>query len=81
MKSCPLSYSRHAEDSGVEIQGFNRIFNPQHSLLHHEILQHRNPITKLYINTHIHTKWSAALGSNHKNYISKRRNNNSSGSK
>ena len=55
MKLSPLSYSRHAEDSGVEIQGFNRIFNSQHSLLHHEILQHRNPITKLYIYT-LHTQ-------------------------
>lgn len=32
-------YSRHAQDSGVEVQRFNRIFNPQHRLLHHEILQ------------------------------------------
>lgn len=41
-------YSRHAEDPGVEIQGFNWIFNPQHSLLHHEILRHRNTISELY---------------------------------
>lgn len=32
------SYARHAEDPGVEIQGFNRILDSQHRLLHHEIL-------------------------------------------
>lgn len=31
---------RHAEDPGVEIQGFNGVFDPQHGLLHHKILKH-----------------------------------------
>lgn len=30
--------SRHAEDSGVEVERFGRIFDSQHCLLHHEIL-------------------------------------------
>lgn len=35
----PHAYSRHAKNSGVEIQWFDWIFNPQHRLLHHEILR------------------------------------------
>lgn len=49
-----VKHPRHAEDSGVEIQGFDRIFHPQHGLLHHEILQ-RDTIwaesCELYCNT------------------------------
>lgn len=42
---------RHAEDPGVEIQGFDRIFNPQHGLLHHEILEGSTPLQKRQRNT------------------------------
>lgn len=40
----PLPYLRHAKDSGVEIQGFNGVFDPQHGLLHHKILKHTTKI-------------------------------------
>lgn len=36
-------YGRHAEDSGVEVQRLGRVFNPQHGLLHHEVLQKSGP--------------------------------------
>ena len=41
--------SRHAQDSSVEVQRFGGIFDPQHRLLHHVVLQRPEALRQLTV--------------------------------